>query len=103
VTIEACDSAGGHFNPCGTPHGDLTYNADARHVGDLGNVVSDNSGKIVTVLTDPVSRLYGAFGIIGRTIVLYALKDDLGLGGNAASRLNGNSGARIACGVIGIA
>jgi Cu-Zn family superoxide dismutase len=72
-------------------------------VGDYGNVVSDNRGSLATVFTDPVSRLYGSFGVIGRTIVLHALPDDLGLGNNPASLTTGNSGARIACGVIGIA
>jgi len=45
---------------------------------------------------------YGPFGIIGRTLVLHQLEDDLGLVGNEGSRASGNSGRRIACGVVGI-
>ena len=50
--------------------------------GDYGNVLSDNSGEINAKLIDSVSSLYGAYGIIGRTVVLHQLKDDLGKGGN---------------------
>ena len=50
--------------------------------GDYGNVLSDNSGEINAKLIDSVSSLYGNYGIIGRTVVLHQLKDDLGKGGN---------------------
>lgn len=46
--------------------------------------------------------MYGPFGVIGRTVVLHQLEDDLGLGGDAGSLATGNAGSRIACGVIGI-
>src|SRR6266487_6308073 len=35
-------SAGGHFNPTNQPHGGP--DADARHVGDMGNIEADASG-----------------------------------------------------------
>ncbi len=44
----------------------------------------------------------GRTGIIGRTIVLHQNRDDLGTRNNLLSRTVGNSGPRIACGVIGI-
>ena len=52
-------------------------------------MLSDNNGRIFSVLIDKVSKLTGAFGIIGRTVVLHQLEDDLGKG-NADSLLTGN-------------
>ena len=40
--------------------------------------------------------------MVGRACVLHAGKDDLGTGGNESSLANGNAGARIACGIIGL-
>jgi Cu-Zn family superoxide dismutase len=73
-----------------------------RHVGDYGNVLSDANGNIIATFNDTLSSLFGPFGIIGRTVVLHALVDDLGRGNNTDSKITGNAGARIACGVIGI-
>lgn len=72
-----------------------------RHVGDFGNVISSN-GTIQVTFTDKLAQLYGPLGIIGRTIVLHQLEDDLGLKDDAGSKSTGNAGARLACGVIGI-
>ncbi len=41
-----------------------------------------------------MSNLYGPLGIIGRTIVLHQLEDDLGLKGDVGSKSTGNSGMR---------
>ena len=95
-----CLSSGPHFNPENLTHGNISDTI--RHVGDYGNVISDNKGVISVTFVDTVSQLYGPFGIIGRTIVLHQKVDDLGRGGNPESLINGNAGARIACGVIGI-
>ena len=73
-----------------------------RHVGDYGNVISDNNGVIFTTFTDSLSQLYGPFSVLGRTIVLHQKEDDLGLNPDEGSKTTGNSGARVACGVIGI-
>lgn len=81
-------------------HGDIS--AETRHVGDYGNVISDENGNIFTNFTDKISSLYGANGIIGRTLVLHQLEDDLGLKNNSGSLATGNAGGRIACGIIGI-
>jgi Cu-Zn family superoxide dismutase len=94
-----CVSAGPHFNPYGKTHGDrLDKN---RHVGDLGNIIADNFGKVTAEFADNQLTLSGPNSIIGRTFVVHAEADDLGKGGNAESLLTGNSGARIACCVIG--
>jgi hypothetical protein len=44
--------------------------------------------------------LEGTKGIKNRSVVVHALEDDLGLGGDTGSRAVGNAGARPACGTI---
>src|SRR5438445_12074525 len=50
-------SAGGHFNPDGKPHGGP--HDEERHVGDLGNLKADESGKAVVNLEDKMIQLSG--------------------------------------------
>jgi len=97
---EICNSAGAHYNPIKLNHGSRT--STARHIGDFGNVASTDDGTINVIFKDKVAKLYGVHGIIGRTVVLHADKDDLGLGGDEGSLKTGNAGSRIACGVIGV-
>lgn len=87
--------AGGHFNPTNQPHGGP--DDDERHVGDLGNVESDESGNATYRRVDRVIELGGPHSIIGLSIIIHADPDDL------TSQPTGNAGARIGCGVIGIA
>jgi Cu-Zn family superoxide dismutase len=88
-------SAGGHFNPENAPHG---APSDAeRHVGDLGNISADDMGMAHLEMTDTVIALNGAHSILGRGIIVHAGEDDL------TSQPTGNAGARVACGVIGVA
>lgn len=88
-------SAGGHYNPSGMSHG---APVDAmRHKGDLGNVSSNNKGVVDTTFTDLHLKLNGPDAIIGRSMILHKDEDDL------KTQPTGNAGARIACGVIGIA
>lgn len=47
--------------------------------------------------------LFGEYSVVGRSVVVHAKEDDLGEGGHADSLTTGNSGARVACGVIGLA
>jgi Cu-Zn family superoxide dismutase len=94
-----CTTSGAHFNPQSKDHGDIS--ATIRHVGDYGNILADDKGHIQQVLYDGISSLNGPNSIIGRTLVLHALPDDLGLNPDPGSKTTGNSGARIACGVIG--
>ena len=54
-------------------------------------------------ILDAMISLSGENSIIGRTVVVHADQDDLGLGGHELSKSTGNAGARAACGVIGIA
>lgn len=87
-------SAGPHFNPAGHAHGHPGQGE--HHAGDIPNLVADANGDIaVDVVVPGVSLRDGGQGdIAGRAIVLHATADDY------ASQPAGNSGARIACGVI---
>jgi Cu-Zn family superoxide dismutase len=98
---EGCKSAGSHYNPLGKTHGGP--NTEERHVGDLGNIKSDASGVGYVALTDRQITLFGENSVVGRSCVVHAGEDDLGQGGTPDSKTTGNSGARVACGVIGLA
>ncbi len=86
-------SAGGHFNPGGDKHGGPV--GAVRHGGDLGNLRADANGFAqysieiagITLGTD-------ASSIIGRAVIVHGGPDDL------KSQPAGNSGARVACGLI---
>lgn len=87
-----CDSAGGHYNPFSVDH--------PNHPGDFGNFRVRN-GKIQQYLMNLGAKMFGRVSIIGRSIVIHKMADDLGKGDNRASLENGNAGARLACCVIG--
>ena len=87
--------AGGHFNPTGAPHG--APDSAKRHVGDLGNIKAGDDGKAVVSMKDKVIALHGTNSIIGRGIIIHAKADDL------KTQPTGDAGARVGCGVIGIA
>lgn len=84
-------SAGAHFNPTHQHHGGPT--TAEHHAGDLGNIEADTSGKAVLSLTAKL-ELSGQDSIIGKSVVVHEKEDDL------KSDPAGNSGARVACGVI---
>ncbi len=88
-------SAGGHFNPENKKH--AGPNDPERHAGDLGNIVAGPDSTAHFQGTDALLTLNGKHSIIGRAIIVHAGEDDL------TSQPSGNSGARVACGVIGIA
>ena len=95
-----CASMCAHFNPYGKTHG--CPGMKARHVGDLGNLETDNNGFAKYRMEDDLIKLRGSkANIIGRGLIIHADEDDCGRGGDAASLANGNSGKRIACAVIG--
>ena len=108
----ACDVAGAHFNPQSVAHGLPT--SAIRHVGDLGNVLADNSGKISYTFTDSKISLRAGDpnNVINRAIMLHAYMDDGGVGlstgsncgpssnMNCTSSTTGNAGPRLACAAI---
>ncbi|XP_006893475.1 PREDICTED: copper chaperone for superoxide dismutase [Elephantulus edwardii] len=91
----SCDSCGDHFNPDGTSHGG-PQDAE-RHRGDLGNVHADADGRAVFRME--VEKLK-VWEVIGRSLVIDEKEDDLGRGGHPLSKITGNSGQRLACGII---
>jgi superoxide dismutase, Cu-Zn family len=87
-------SAGAHFNPTNKPH--AGPDAAERHVGDMGNFEADASGKGKLEYVDHhISLTNDQQSVIGRSVVVHAKADDL------KSQPAGDSGARVACGVIG--
>ncbi|OAX42858.1 hypothetical protein K503DRAFT_796817 [Rhizopogon vinicolor AM-OR11-026] len=95
-----CLSTGSHFNPYEKTHG--APSDSVRHVGDLGNIESDEYGTATLSFTDSLISLNGPLSILGRAVVVHAGIDDLGNGGNDESLKTGNAGGRAACGVIGL-
>ena len=88
-------SAGGHFNPTADPHGRASREAP-HHAGDMDNLVADGNGVAqVNIHMHGVTLGGGAANdIAGKALVVHAAPDDY------ASQPSGNSGARIACGVL---
>ena len=88
-------SAGGHLNPHGMQHG--TANPAGSHLGDLPNLVTNGfgAGTVTATLRDRRSAVEAAlFDADGTAIVVHAEPDD------NKTDPSGNSGARIACGVL---
>lgn len=88
-------SAGGHLNPGGRQHGSL--NAQGSHLGDLPNIViaADGSGILEVPLPGPADTVLAQiFDADGAAVVIHASPDD------QQTDPSGNSGARIACGVM---
>lgn len=95
-----CDSAGPHFNPTQQDHGSLT--SEVRHVGDFGNLESQGGDVNFDFFVKDLN-LFGSQSIIGRAVIIHADADDLGRTSHPLSKTTGNAGARLVCGVIGIA
>jgi Cu-Zn family superoxide dismutase len=89
-------SAGAHFNPAGKKHG--LFNPDGPHNGDFEALTIDSFRKGTFVAGDSRISLSpgpnSLFDADGSSIVLHALPDD------QRTDPSGNSGARIACGVL---
>jgi len=99
--VGKCDApdfktAGGHFNPDAKKHGEK--NPQGAHNGDLGNIAVNAKGLVKTTkLAKNVTLGPGAnslFGTDGTALVIHADSDD------EMTDPSGNSGARIACGII---
>jgi len=99
---EQCESMCAHFNPYGKNHG--CPGSKERHVGDLGNLITNKNGIAHYQRIDDMIKLRGTkANIIGRGLIIHADEDDCGLGNEADSLTTGHSGKRIACAIIGYA
>ena len=89
-------SAGGHWNPADVHHG--FENPQGHHAGDLPNMTvhSDGTGELAFTIAN--AQLTGGNTALldadGAAIVIHAGPDDM------MSDPAGNSGGRVACGVI---
>jgi Cu-Zn family superoxide dismutase len=100
---DGCKSACSHYNPFGKTHGGP--NSSVRHVGDLGNIIADQTGIAHFEMIDKQIKLRQPYSVIGRSFVVHKDRDDLGLGIGTAtdeSLKTGNAGARVGCAVIGL-
>ncbi|KAA6465508.1 superoxide dismutase family protein [Acidobacteria bacterium AB60] len=102
-TVGKCEgpgftSAGGHFNPTSAHHGIHNSQEPHPHVGDLPNLIVNDKGEGKLSFMIPGATLGdGANSLLpegGTALVVHAKPDDL------ANDPSGNSGDRIACGVI---
>ncbi|MGA9508722.1 MAG: superoxide dismutase family protein [Candidatus Sulfotelmatobacter sp.] len=89
-------SAGPHFNPDAKKHG--LENPEGHHAGDMLNFTVDVKGKANAGLEDKDVTLgegsHSLFSNGGTTIIIHAKADDM------KTDPSGNSGDRIACGVV---
>ena len=89
-------SAGDHFNPRSSKHG--LVNPEGPHAGDMPSIAADASGRAVvdhtTALVTLGSGANSVFDGDGTALVVHASGDD------QRTDPSGNSGSRIACGVI---
>jgi Cu-Zn family superoxide dismutase len=86
-------SAGGHFNPLGKPHAHPAISE--RHAGDLQALKADASGRArVDAEIDLITVEEGPTSVVGKGLIVHAQPDDY------RTQPTGNSGARLACGVI---
>jgi len=91
------ESAGDHFNPTDMKHG--FENPEGPHAGDLPNLEVGEDGKVQeSFVNEMVTLKKGEPNSLlrdgGTSLVIHADPDD------NVSQPSGNSGARIACGVI---
>ncbi len=96
-TTGRCDppgftTAGPHWNPTGAKHG--FNNPAGPHRGDLPNVVVAANGVLSEAVSLPGASFASLIDADGAALVLHATADDY------ATDPSGNSGNRIACGVI---
>ena len=85
-------SAGDHYNPAMKQHG--KDNPNGWHAGDLGNIKVGSDGESSVDMKAKNVELWAGDSAMGKSLVVHAQKDDM------KSDPSGNSGDRIACGII---
>ena len=86
--------AHGHWNPTNASHG--KWGSASFHLGDIGNVSLDGSGKGTMELETDLWSIGGdsTKSILDRSIIVHGGVDDF------TTQPTGNAGTRIGCGVI---
>jgi Cu-Zn family superoxide dismutase len=88
-------TAGAHWNPAGRHHG--FDNPAGPHMGDMQNITAGADGTASIRVTTPGGTLRSSNPVLdsnGSTIIVHQLPDDY------RTDPSGNSGARVACGVV---
>ncbi len=88
-------SAGAHFNPEGKKHG--RQNPEGHHAGDLPNLYLSGEKEMLYLVIPGLTLSQGPKSVLkegGTSVVIHASEDD------HKTDPSGNSGDRIACGVI---
>jgi Cu-Zn family superoxide dismutase len=96
-TVGKCDgpdfvSAGGHWNPTNMKHGSM--NPQGPHEGDMPNLTVGATGKGSLSMKIAGASFDTLMDADGAAMVIHAGQDDL------KSDPSGNSGGRLACGVL---
>lgn len=90
------ESAGPHYNPAGNQHGH--DNPEGPHAGDMQNITADDDGRAVVDVTNAMVTLGEGDNSLndadGSALMIHADADD------HTTDPGGNSGGRIACGII---
>jgi Cu-Zn family superoxide dismutase len=87
------NSAGGHFNSEGKPHGQ--HGQGMHHAGDLPSLKADASGVAAFSFDSKTIRVgSGAVDVIGKGLIVHRDPDDF------TTQPTGNAGPRLACAVI---
>jgi Cu-Zn family superoxide dismutase len=82
IPTKPFEASGGHWNPTTQPHG--------NHAGDFPVLVASNGRAVMCFVLDR----FRAADVIGKSVVIHENPDDY------RTQPAGNSGKRIACGVI---
>ena len=86
-------STGGHFNPEGVAHG--AHNHSVHHAGDLPSLKADANGTArFSFETTTLAVGSGKTDVIGHGVIVHRDPDDY------TTQPTGNSGPRLACGVV---
>jgi superoxide dismutase, Cu-Zn family len=87
------NSAGGHFNPAGSPHG--RHGMAPHHAGDLQSLRANASGVATFTFETTALRVgSGANDVVGKGLIVHRDPDDY------RTQPTGNAGPRLACAVV---
>lgn len=94
-TAADATSAGGHYDPEDVGHHGMPGD-ERRHAGDMGNLKANDQGVAEYEQTLQNVSISNVNAVLGRAVIVHAKPDTGG-------QPTGEAGARISCGVIGVA